>query len=109
MDPLLLVTGVLLLISGLLSLRSGTRLGALVPTLALAQIVVGASAFMGGLVVRLTGSWGLTVTVSSLVLMLASALWHAARLREARRIRNHSEGARLATYVKYLSRRAGPD
>ncbi len=103
MDPLLSLTGVLLLVSGLLSLRSGTRLGVLVPILALAQILVGLGEVLVGIGHRLSGWVGLAVTAPSLTLMLASALLRAVRQRAHRRTRDHSEGARLETYVKYLS------
>lgn len=109
MDPLLLVTGVLLLISGLLSLRSGMRLGLLLPVLAMIQVLVGLGAFGAGLMTRLSAGAGLAVVVPSIALMLGAAVWQGMRLRVARRIRRNSESARLETYMKYLSGGVKPD
>jgi len=104
MSPLLILTGLLVLTSALVLLRTGARMRMGVPIPALIQLVVGAVVSVLGFSSAPGGSTGLVIVVVSVCLLLATAIWQGARVREARRAREASEGVRLETYVKYLSR-----
>jgi len=79
-----------------------------VPIAALVQVLTGAVVCFLGFSSGITGDAGLVVVAASILMVLASAIWQGLRLRAARRKREASEGARLATYVKYLSRDITP-
>ncbi len=104
MSPLLILTGLLVLSSALVLLRTGARMHAGVPIPALIQLVVGAVVSVVGFSSAPGRPAGLVVVVASVVLVLATAILQAARVRALRRSREASEGARLETWVKYLSR-----
>lgn len=104
MSPLLILTGMLVLSSALVLLRTGARMGAGVPIPALIQLIAGVVVSVLGFSSAPGGSTGLVVVVASVLLVLATAIFQAVRVRAHRRAREASEGARLETYVKYLSR-----
>lgn len=108
MSPFLILTGLLVIAAGLVSLRTSARMHVSVPVGALAQVLMGAVVCFMGFSSSMTGGAGLVAAVASILLVLASAVWQGLRLRAARRKREESEGARLVTYVKYLSRDITP-
>ncbi len=103
MSPLLILTGLLVIAAGLVSLRTATRMRLGVPFAALIQVLVGAIVSVVGFSSGPAGGRGLLLVVASVLLVVAAAGWQAVRVRAARQAREASEGARLVTYVKYLS------
>jgi hypothetical protein len=101
---LLFLTSALLAVSGATKLRSASRAGLGVPVLALAEMVWAlalALAALPGASTPATSRWGIPIGVT---LVLVSSARYTLRLRAERRRRADSEGGRLATYVKFLSR-----
>ncbi len=104
MVPLLLITALLLLASGLVKVRAAARVEMGLPILALAELLAGVGILGVAFVVDLTGVQGMLVLVGSVLLVLVSSLQVGLEVRRRQRLRAASEGARLANYVKYLSR-----
>ena len=104
MVPLLVLTALLLLGSGLLKARAAGRVGMGLPLLALAELLAGAGVLAAVLLAPLTAGQGLAVVVGSLALVVVSSLQVGLEVRRRQRVRTASEGARLANYVRYLSR-----
>jgi len=104
MVPLLVLTSLLLLGSGLLEVRAAARVGMGVPVLALAGLLAGLAIFGVVFVKAFTAVQGLLILVGSVVLVLASSLQVGLEVRRRQRLRAASEGARLASHVKYPSR-----
>ena len=104
MTALLLMTSVLLLLSGAIKIRSGARAGPRIPILALLELLSGAA---GGVVA--VAGFGASGAAPWLVpwgvfLVVVSSTIFAVRLSAHGRHRAETEGGRLATYVKYLSK-----
>ena len=110
MTALLVITALLLLVSGLVKLHAAGRVGLGVTVLPLVEIVAGL-----GLLAPLMFAWrpapraGLFIVCGGVLLVLASSGWIGLSMARKRRSRDASEGARLATYVKYLSRQVPPE
>lgn len=104
MIPLLAITAILQLASGLLKVRTAARVEMGVPILAVAELVAGVGIFIVLFIERLTAVHGLLIVVGSVVLVLVSSVQVGAEVRRRQRIRTASEGARLANYVKYLAK-----
>ena len=103
------LAALLLLASGLVKLRAAERVGLGIAVLPLvevaASLVLLAVSFL-----RPPGvAGGLTAVVASLVLLLGSSLQVGIAIRRRRRSRELSEGARLRTYVRYLSAPIDPE
>jgi hypothetical protein len=103
MTALLVMTGVLLLVSGGVKVRSGLRAGLGVQPLTHLELlasVVWCFAAGGGLGASGAGIWFVPAGV---LLVLASSVLFSLRMTEYRRRRAESEGSRLENYVNYLS------
>ena len=103
MTPLLMVTGALLLVSGLVKVRAGSRAGIGVPPLVWLELLSAVASGMlaiAGAAAASTIAWFVPLSV---LLVLVSSGVFAARVRAAGLRRAQTEGGRLATYVKYLS------
>ena len=109
MTLLLVVTAILLLTSGLVKLRAGDRAGLGIPVLALLEIFAGLLLAGVSFSSPFTPQQGLAVVVGSVAVVLFSSLDMWSRLKGIQRKRDLSEGARLRTYVRYLSPTLGPD
>lgn len=105
MTLLLIMAALLLLVSGLVKLHAGGRAGLGVTVLPLVETVAGLA-----LLAPVAFAWrpgphtGLAIVLCAVVLVLSSSLWVGAAIARRRHSREESEGARLVTYVKYLSR-----
>lgn len=109
MTLLLVLAASLLVISGLVKLHAGDRAGLGITVLPLVETLAGL-----GLLAPVALAWrprpreGLVMVVCALVLVLTSSIQVGAAIRRRRRSREASEGARLVTFVKYLSREEPP-
>jgi len=103
MIALLVSTSGLLIVSGLVKLKAAERVGlgiAILPLLELfAALGLGAMAVLGSL----TPSGGLALVVGCVALMVVSSVQVGGAVRRQGRRRTLSEGARLRTFVQYLS------
>jgi hypothetical protein len=79
------------------------------PILALAELLAGLAVLGVAFVVDLTGVQGMLVLVGSVALVIVSSLQVGMEVRRRGWLRTASEGARLANYVKYLSRQDPPE
>jgi len=109
MTILFIVTALLLLASGVTKLHACARVGLGLPLLALLEIVAGLCLCAVSFAGAFTPGQGLAVVVGAVVLVLVSSLTMWGTLRAQHRTRELSEGARLRTYVKYLSSSLEPD
>lgn len=107
---LLVLTAVLLVASGLVKLHAGDRAGLGVTVLPLVETVAGL-ALLGPVALgrRPSARGGLAIVLCAVALVLVSSLLVGTAIARRRRSREDSEGARLVTYVKYLSRREPPE
>ncbi|MDH5758982.1 MAG: hypothetical protein OEZ65_05285 [Gemmatimonadota bacterium] len=103
MTLLFFLAGFLLLVSGIVKVRGATRVGREFPVIPLAEALVGVVLPFWALATAPGPGFGLAVLLGALALVLFSSAHHAAKIREATRRREDSEGARLQTYVKYYS------
>ena len=110
MALLLVLTAVLLVASGLVKLHAGDRAGLGVTVFPLVETVAGL-ALLGAVALgrRPSVHGGLAIVVCAVALVLVSSLLVGTAIARRRRSREDSEGARLVTYVKYLSRRDPPE
>ncbi len=108
MTALLLVTSVLLLASGAVKVRSALRAGLGVPILSMLELFV--AVVLTALAVTGFGdaSPGTRLVPLGVALMLVSSATFARGASGLRRGRAESEGARLVTHVKFLSRTDSP-
>lgn len=109
MTTLIVVTALLLLTSGVVKLRAADRAGLGLSLLALLEIFAGLLLGAVSFTYPFTPSSGLGVVLGSVALVLYSSLQMWSRLSGLQRKRDLSEGARLRTYVNYLSGTLGPD
>ena len=106
---LLVVTAILLLTSGIVKLRAADRAGLGLSLFALLEIFAGLILAGVSFTNPFTPSQGLGVVLSSVALVLGTSLHMWGQLKGVARKRDLSEGARLRTYVRYLSSNLGPD
>ena len=104
MIALLVLTSLLLLASGLLKIKAASRVGMGMPVLALAELLAGLAIPACVFVVELTAGQGLAILLASTLLVIVSSIQVGLEVRRRQRLRAASEGARLASYVRYLSR-----
>ena len=104
MVPLLVITALLLLSSGLVKVRAASRVEMGLPILALAELLAGLGIFGVAFFVDLTGLQGMLVLVGSVALVVVSSLQVGLEVRRRQRLRAASEGARLANFLKHRSR-----
>jgi len=104
MTALLLMTSVLLLVSGVSKVRVGARAGLGVPILALLELVSGVAG--GGVAAVGLGETGAApwLVPWGVFLVVASSIIFAVRLSAHRGKRAETEGGRLTMYVKHLSK-----
>lgn len=107
MAPLLVLTALLLLASGLVKVKAADRVQLGVPALALLELLAGVGLFSVAFIQSFTPRQGLLVLVASVALLVVSSLQVGSAIRRRHRIREASEGARLANYVNVLSRLPG--
>ncbi len=108
MTPALVgMAGGLVLLSGLGKLRASRRGGPLVLMLSVLEICFGMIVAFLAMAAPPSPSLGMVLVVGGVVLVLASSAVATLKLAAARRAREASEGARLATYIRYLSARDG--
>lgn len=104
MRLLLSCASLLLLASGLLKIKAGSRVGMGVPIPALAELLAGLAVLGVAFAGAPTAVLGLLILVGSVVLVVSSSVLVGVEVRRRQRLRAASEGARLATHMKYLSR-----
>ena len=104
MIPLFVLASLLLLVSGMVKVKAAARVEMGLPVLALVEVVVGVGIFSVAFIQNFTARQGLFVLVGSVLLVIVSSLHIGAAIRRRQRLRTASEGARLASYVRYLSR-----
>lgn len=109
MTLFLVVTAILLLTSGIVKLHAGDRAGLGIPVFALLEICAGLLLAGVSFSSPFTPQQGLVVVVGSVALVVFSSLHMWTGLKGLQRKRDLSEGARLRTYVRYLSPTLGPD
>lgn len=109
MTLLLVVTAILLLTSGVVMLRAADRAGLGLSLFALLEVLAGLILAGISFTNPFTPGQGLGVVLASVALVLGSALHMWGQLKGIQRKRDLSEGARLRTYVRYLSMNLGPD
>jgi hypothetical protein len=103
MTALPAATATLLLISGIVKLRAWARVSQGIHLVPLLEIVAGL--LMGAAVMTGTPDpgVGLALTVGAVSLVVVSSVVVGRQIRHLHRARERSEGARLVTWVKYLS------
>jgi len=106
---LVVLAALLLLASGLIKLRAAERVGLGLAVLPLVEVVAALGLLAVSVLRPLGAAAGLTAVVSSLALVLGSSLQVGFAMRRRRRSRELSEGARLRTYVRYLSSPLDPE
>ena len=109
MTPLLAITAVLLVGSGLLKLRAADRLKLGIHLLSILELLVGLGIGVSLMAGGLTVAVGFRTLLGALTLVLASSVSLGVKLRVVRRRRNLSEGARLFNYLEYLSQESSQD
>jgi len=103
------LAAVMLLASGLVKLRAAERVGLGIAVLPLVEVAVAVTLLSVSFFRPIGVAGGLTAVVVSLVLLLGSSLQVGIAIRRRRRSRELSEGARLRTYVQYLSAPVDPE
>ena len=107
MIPLLVLASLLLVGSGAVKIRAAGRAKLGLPMLSLLE-VVGGIALVGVAATRPPAvDVGFRYVVGAVALVLVSSIAMGMRLSAGRREQEESEGARLITYVRYLS--SSPD
>lgn len=109
MTALLVLTAVLLLVAGMVKLRAAERVGLGVTVLPLVEILAALALGVTTFLAPLSPSGGLKAVLASVALIVVSSLHVGAAIRKRTRTRELSEGARLRTYVQYLSQAPDPD
>lgn len=102
MTVLLVVTAVLLLVSGVVKLRAGERAGLGLHLLSVLEVLAGFGLAGVSFTSLVTPALGLGMVLASVALVLVASLHMWMQLKGAVRKRELSEGARLRTYVEYL-------
>jgi hypothetical protein len=103
MIVLLVLTAVLLVVSGVINLRAASRAGMSVHLFSLVELVGGLALAAVLLRGSLTPEQGLGAVLGAVLLIVGSSVHLGRRLRQLRKLRDLTEGRRLESYVKYLS------
>jgi len=103
MIALLILTGVLMGVSGLVTIRTATRMNPGVPVLSLLEIVAGGVLVVVAMFARPTPDGGFRLVVGGVSVVVVLSVAQAWRVAARRREREDSEARRLVTYVKYLA------
>jgi protein-S-isoprenylcysteine O-methyltransferase Ste14 len=101
---LLVITGVLLLISGGVKARAATRAHMGVPLLSLLELFTGVAVSLLAMAGPAAAGAARLLVPLGVLLVVASSLIFSAQHRELRRRRSLTEAKRLESYVKYFSR-----
>jgi len=101
---LLVLTGLLLLVSGAVKLRSGHRAGLGLQPLTLLELLSAGVLCLGAAAGLAAAPIAAVLVPMGTVLVVASSVHFWTRLSAHRRQREITEARRLETYVKYLSR-----
>ena len=110
MIPLLVLTGLLLVASGGLKLVRAVGAGLQgLALLCVLELIGGVGLTFLTLASPPSAEGGFRLIAGAFGLLLVSSLSYGFRLRAMRRRREASEGARLVTYVKYLSAQEGTE
>jgi hypothetical protein len=104
---LLVTTGMLLILSAVLKVRTASKAGLGLPLLLLGEVVAGLALPVVSLVAPPTPEAGFRMVLAALALIVVSSVALSMRVRALARDRQASEGARLVRYVKYLSSTPG--
>ena len=107
MLPLIALTAVLLLVSGVVKLRAAARAEVGLHLFSLLEILFGVLLFPVTAAMPLTGGQGLATVTGATALIVVSSFHLGARLKHQRRIRDLTEGRRLENYLKYFSNLPG--
>ncbi len=107
MKILLVTTGMLLILSAGLKVRTASKAGLGLPLLLLVEIAAGIALPVVSVAVPPTPQGGFRMILTALALIVVSSVALSLRVRALARDREASEGARLVTYVKYLSSTPG--
>ena len=103
MTVLLALTMLLLLVSGVVKLRTAERTKMGLHLFSLLEIFAGVAVAVLMLGGPLTAGQGMAAVAGSVALVLGSSIHLGRRLKNSRRLRGLTEGRRLENYVKYLS------
>jgi hypothetical protein len=106
---LVVLAALLLLASGLLKLRAAERVGLGIAVLPLVEVVAALGLLGVSFLRPLDPVAGLIAVVAALALLVVSSLQVGMAMGRRRRSRELSEGARLRTYVQYLTAPADPE
>lgn len=98
----------LLLGSGSIKLKAAQRVDLGVPWLVVAEMLAGIGILSAGFAGSLSPGQGLAVLVGGVALVVVSSLQVGKAVRRQHRLRNATEGTRLANYLKYLSAQDPP-
>ena len=108
MTPLFVIAGLMLVASGVVKLRAAERAKLGVHLLSIVEAIAGLALCVTTFVFPPELDMGFRLMVGAMVLLLASSGGMAMKLSGQRKKREDSEGVRLMTYVKYISRRNDP-
>lgn len=100
---LLVITGLLMISSAVVKLRSGMRAGVGVPVLAPVEFLGGLGLAVLALLGGMEAESGFRFVLAGIAITVLSTINLGLRLSRERKRREQAAGARLFTYVKYLS------
>ena len=103
MTPLLILTAILLAVSGAFKLRAAARAELGLHSFSLLELVAAVALMVLTMAASLSAEQGFGAVVAAVVLIVVSS-WHLGKsLGRRRRLRGLTEGRRLETYVKYMA------
>lgn len=97
---LLILTSVLLLVSGVIKLRAAERAGVGVHVFSLVELLGGAALGVAVVAGSLSPEQGMGAVLGAVAVILVSSIHLGRRLGHKRRLRDLTEGRRLENYVK---------
>lgn len=100
MTPLLVLAALLLLVSGLVKLRAGERVGLGIPVLALLEVLVGLALVAFSFLGRMSPRQGLAAVLGAVALVLVSSVRQGLAMKARRQLREQTEGGRLQRYIQ---------
>jgi len=100
MTALLVLTALLLVVSGVIKLRAGGRAEIGLHPLSLIELVAGVGLMVRVIAGSVTAGQGMGAAVGAVVLIVVSSLHLGRRLAHKRRLRDLTEGRRLESFVK---------
>ena len=109
MTALVIMAGILAVFSGIVKLFGRSRIPGVVPLLPVLEALGGSGALFFYLSQGSTPAVGTWVIFTLLGLVLISSIQHVRKASARRRLRENTEGGRLAAYVRYTSVQEDPD